>query len=373
MKKICYVDEDGRFGGPQQRMMLVASELCKLGIKIDFVIPTQDVEVFRKKLDEFKLNYFQLNINRLSLKPIFFFKYIFFFFYEIFMLASFFRKKKYDIIQANSTPQFKAIIASIILKKESVWVIEDSYFPAIIVKIFKFLAKFSKCKIIYTSNRVFDFYFKNNLRLKNFKKEIFAPVDQKKFSINNSYKIPNYINTRKITITTVASLVPVKGIEYFIDAADKLYAKNKNLDFIIAGPEINSQTKYSQIIKKKISGKDYIKYIGMIENVAQLLFSSQIFVCSSISEAGPITVYEAMTMKLPVVTTDVGACNQIIKNNISGIIVKNKSSDDIVLAISKIINDEEFRLKLALNAYKFSKNFFSVKKIAKEYLQVYSI
>ena len=48
MKKICYVDEDGRFGGPQQRMMLVASELCKLGIKIDFVIPAQEVEVFRK-------------------------------------------------------------------------------------------------------------------------------------------------------------------------------------------------------------------------------------------------------------------------------------------------------------------------------------
>ena len=97
--------------------------------------------------------------------------------------------------------------------------------------------------------------------MKNFKKEIFAPVDQKKFNINNSFKIPNYINTKKTTITTVASLVPVKGIEYFIDAADKLYAKNKNLDFIIAGPEINSQTKYSQIIKKKISGKDYIKYI----------------------------------------------------------------------------------------------------------------
>ncbi len=93
MKKICYVDEDGRFGGPQQRMMLVASELCKLGIKIDFVIPAQEVEVFRKKLDEFKLNYFQLNINRLSLKPIFFFKYIFFFFMKYLYLLVFLEKK----------------------------------------------------------------------------------------------------------------------------------------------------------------------------------------------------------------------------------------------------------------------------------------
>ena len=28
-KKICFVDEDGRFGGPQQRMISLASELKK--------------------------------------------------------------------------------------------------------------------------------------------------------------------------------------------------------------------------------------------------------------------------------------------------------------------------------------------------------
>ncbi len=29
LKKICFVDEDGRFGGPQQRMLGLASELKK--------------------------------------------------------------------------------------------------------------------------------------------------------------------------------------------------------------------------------------------------------------------------------------------------------------------------------------------------------
>ncbi len=373
MKKICYVDEDGRFGGPQQRMILVASELLKHGYKIDFVIPNQEVDIFKKKLQNFNLNYYQFNINRLSLRPKFLIRYIIFFFYEIFFLIKFFKKKKYDLIQANSTPQFKAIIASIILKMDSVWVIEDSYFPKIVVRIFKILAKISKCKIIYTSGRVNDFYFKNNFNKKNIKKEIFAPVDQNQFNIINRFNIPDYINKQKITVTTVASLVPVKGIEYFIEAADELYSKNKNLDFIIAGPEISSQIKYSRMIKKKLEGKKYIKYIGMIDNVAELLFSSQIFVCSSISEAGPITVYEAMCMKLPIVTTDVGACNQIIKQNINGIIIKIKSTNEMVSAINKIAEDNEFRKTLALNAYNFSKDFFSVKKIVREYIKVYSL
>ena len=56
MKKICYVDEDGRFGGPQQRMILVASELLKHGYKIDFVIPNQEVDILKKNYKvQFKL------------------------------------------------------------------------------------------------------------------------------------------------------------------------------------------------------------------------------------------------------------------------------------------------------------------------------
>ena len=98
---------------------------------------------------------------------------------------------------------------------DSVWVIEDSYFPMIVVRIFKILAKISKCKIIYTSGRVNDFYFKNNL-IKKYKKRNFCSCWQNQFNIINRYNIPDYINKQKITVTTVASLVPVKGIEYLL-------------------------------------------------------------------------------------------------------------------------------------------------------------
>ena len=51
MKKICYIDEDGRFGGPQQRMMLIASELLRRDIKVEFLIPNNEVEIFKKKIN----------------------------------------------------------------------------------------------------------------------------------------------------------------------------------------------------------------------------------------------------------------------------------------------------------------------------------
>jgi len=281
IKKICYVDEDGRFGGPQQRMLVIASELKKKNIDVEIIIPKDETEIFKKKLLECKIKFYELNITRLSLRLNFLIKYIFLFFYEIFLLVKFFKKNKYDLIQANSTPQYKAVIAAFLLNLKVVWVIEDSYFPFIIVFFFKLLAKITNCKIIYTSNRVYNFYFKKDKNLKNKMKEIFAPVDFYKFNPDLTFSTPQYIDKDKFIITTVATLVPVKGLEYFINSAEKIYKKNQNTSFIIAGPEISSQKKYSKKIKDMLVNKGYIKYIGMCDNIPELLANSDIFICSS--------------------------------------------------------------------------------------------
>ncbi len=372
MKKICYVDEDGRFGGPQQRMLIVANELKNRGYTIDFLIPKDEIDIFKQKLIKNNLNFYQLNLTRLSLKPLFLIRYIVLFFYEIYLLVNFFKKKKYDIIQANSTPQFKAIIASIILKLNSVWVIEDSYFPKIIVYLFRIFARISNCKIIYTSERVYNFYFKDKPNLKNHKAEIFAPINTYIFDKNIKFSKPAYLFDNKIVITTVAGIVPVKGIEFFLKAAEILHSRNYDLEFIIAGSNISSQKKYYSKIKKIIDKKKYIKHIGMCDNVPQLLANSDIFVCTSVSEAGPMTVYEAMLMELPVVTTDVGACNQIIKDYVSGIIVPIKMPEKIAEAVEKLINDKKLRNTIGKNAHDFAKDFFSLEKIIRQYTDLYN-
>ena len=284
----------------------------------------------------------------------------------------FFKKNKYDLIQANSTPQFKAVIAAFILRIKIVWIIEDSYFPKIVVFIFRILSNLTNCKIIYTSQRVYNFYLKDK-NFKNKTKEIFAPVDFKTFNISKKFITPDYIDKERLTITTVASMVPVKGLEYFIEAAEKIHKSNPNTNFIIAGPEISSQKNYSKKIKLMILDKKYIKYIGMCNNIPQLLANSNIFICSSVSEAGPMTVYEAMSMKLPVVTSDVGASRQIIKNYKSGIVVPIKNSLEIFKATDKILNDHNLSKNIGDTAFEFSKNFFSLDKITKQYIEFYNI
>ncbi len=372
LKRICYVDEDGRFGGPQQRMLLIASELKKKNSEIEIIIPKDETQIFKNKLIKQNIKFHELSLTRLSLKPSFLIKYFIFFFYEIIKLAIFFKKQKYDLIQANSTPQFKAVIAAFILRLEIVWIIEDSYFPSIIVLIFRFLSNLTNCKIIYTSQRVYNFYFKEKKVLNNKIKEIFAPVDMTKFDPDQNFSVPDYIDQNRTIITTVASMVPVKGLEYFVEAAEKIHDKNRDTSFIIAGPEISSQREYSKKIKLMLQDKEYINYIGMCDNIPELLANSNLFICSSISEAGPLTVYEAMSMKIPVVTTDVGASRQIIENFNSGIIVPIKNSFELYKAADKILNNKNLRENISKKAFIFSKNFFSLDKISKKYMEFYN-
>ena len=60
-----------------------------------------------------------------------------------------------------------------------------------------------------------------------------------------------------------------------------------------------------------------------------------------------------------VVTTNVGAVSQIINNNNNGLIVPVKNSEEIAMAIEKLIFDKQLRENIANNALNFSKEFFS--------------
>ena len=167
--KICYIDEDGRFGGPQQRMLLVAKALTnKKNVKIKFFLPKNDTKDFQQKLLKYKFDFQTLRLTRLSLEFNIILKYIFFFLYEIIILCLSIKKEKFDIIQINSTSQFKGVISALIVGKPSIWVIEDTNFNFIIKNIFLLLAKISKSKIIYTSKSVDKYYSIT----KQFKKKI---------------------------------------------------------------------------------------------------------------------------------------------------------------------------------------------------------
>ena len=364
-KKICLIDEDGRYGGPQKRMIVATNEIDKSNYDIEFLIPVNDTLIFEEILQDNKLKYTKKNITRLSLEPKFFFKYFLFFFYEILIIKKFLKKEKFQIVQINSTSQFKGLIAGLLLNLKIIWVIEDTYMPLPVVLVFKLLASLSKCHIIYTSDRVYEFYLKNNHF--NKKTKIYAPV---KIEQDDNKKINN---TNQINILTISGYVPVKGLECFIEICNHLKL-NKNYDFkfTICGSKISSQIAYYEKIQKLINISNLkIEQLGFRKNINKLLKECDIFLCTSLSEAGPMTLFEAMAMGKPVVTSDVGASRELIEKKYHGYIIPINDSLKFAEKILELLNNKNKMMQFALDNYARANQLVCSKEVAKKYCKIY--
>ena len=372
---ICSIDEEGRYGGPQRRTIEVAKEIKKYGVETDVLYPIYDSELFKEALEKSRINCTAIKITRLSLEPKIFIRYILTFVNDIVRLQSFISKGNYDIVQINGTPQYKGVLAAKLAGVPTVWIIEDTQMPFVIRTASRILAKFFASGIIVTGKSVYDYYIKNSI-LKNKKcVQIHAPVDTKVF---DPFKVKPDESMRKNNsknIITVSGVSPVKGLEYFIRMASELINYDEELIFYVSGAELSSQKKYSKMIKSLIQSSnlntDNYKFYGMVDNVQSFLAGGDIFVCTSVTEAGPMTVWEAMAMGKAIVTTDVGAVGQYIENGISGYIVPVAEPKALIKRVKELLNNPSLKKRFGKNARIIALQKLDVNIAANKYKKFY--
>ena len=365
-KKIIYIDEDARYGGPQHRMILAANNL-KYKYNFLFLISHDDNIVFKKKLKKNLLKFKEIKITRLSKEIKTLIKYIIFFLPELFFLMNFLKKNRPDMVQVNSTPHFKALIASSLLGIPTVWVIEDCNLPKPIIFIFKVLYLILKPKIIVTSNSVKNYYLKDYRFNKNLRK-IFAPISTKLYD----YKIfkKKKFNKNKVNILMVSNLTKVKGIEVFLEIVKK---SSSNLRFTLCGGYPKTQKKYAKnlIHQFKKFDRKKLNYIGYQNNIPKIISKCDFIICTSLSEAGPMTSIEAMCMKKPLITNDIGIAKDLLSHKKNAIIVKKNNPRSFLKSIDYLITRPDIRKKMINKAYKMILDKLSVDNVSREYENFY--
>ena len=372
MKKIriCSVDEDGRYGGPQSRVLEIEKNIDKKKFSIEYIIPKKQ-EIFENKLKKYNSFIIKVNLSRLSKNLSEFFNYSFNFIPELLALIKIFKKKKFDIVQANGVTHFKSVLAAKLAKKKIIWIIEDSYAPKVIVQMFKLLARITNCKIVYISKKVFSFYIKNsNIKRENLY-EIMSPTDTKFFQKKRKKKKNN-----ELVVTTISNITEVKGVDIFLETAQKVLTKNLKAKFYFVGGKVKNQYKYAKKIElnhmkiqKKIRKKIIFK--GMDLKIKKILQNTDIFVCTSNSEGGPIALWEAMSMSIPVVSTKVGGAPQYIKNGFNGYLCKISDSKNISKKIYRLMLSSKLRNKIGINARKTIQKYIDSSKITRKYEKLY--
>ena len=103
------------------------------------------------------------------------------------------------------------------------------------------------------------------------------------------------------------------------------------------------------------------------DKLSEIYSLSDIYLCLSSLDNLPLTVLEAMSSGLCVISFNNGGVSEVLKNN--GYLVKNKNYYKII-SILKNINSKNLLLKSRLSR-KFALKNFKIKSISQQYLKIF--
>lgn len=211
--------------------------------------------------------------------------------------------------------------------------------------------------------------------------------------VNNCVPLPKEKQTRKeilkelnipldsFLIVEVAFLSERKGQKYLIDALADLYeneqiSKNKvYCAFVGNGEDEEFLKKYID----ELGLKSNIFLLGYRTNSEDFISACDLFVLPSIrDEDMPLVLLSALGCGKTIIATDFAGIAQVIQNNSNGILVENDLNSfktNLTKEILRLLNDEQLRVKLGVNAQKSYMNFSPESyglKLLNIYKQVYA-
>jgi glycosyltransferase involved in cell wall biosynthesis len=149
------------------------------------------------------------------------------------------------------------------------------------------------------------------------------------------------IRSNNVIFGSVGIFKPKKGIEVFIRVLQGLPRFEKRV--ILVG-DFYKNTCSAQPDGVKITGiLPYKKTLNELDNI-------DIFVAPSFSDGCPNAVLEAMAAGRAIITTPVGAMNDLLRHGESCYFLQNLSDAEMKSAIKKLDEDETFRLSIAEGA-----------------------
>lgn len=373
--RVCNVDEEGRFGGPERRIVLVAKALKALGVETHVVYPRLDSERFATELRKAMVAGSALNITRLSKEKKVAARYLLRFLAEIYQLGEFFRKHDFNLIHVNGSYQFKVALSARMVGIPFIWHLNDTSMDSVVKKGCISIAKNWAAGLIFASNRVYDYYIRGTPLEQIASFEIQAPVDTSIFDPNRTDPDPRVSGATGRKIVTVSGINPTKGLEYFIEMAASLQQRYDDLSFFVAGAEFSSQRRYYKYLKDlivscKLSIQNFT-FTGMLEDVPSFLCGADIFVLTSVSEASPSAVWEAMAMGRAIVATDVGSVSQYIENGKSGFVVPVKDVRALREKVGVLLDNPVLRQEMGTKARQVALDNLDVTVIARRHAFFY--
>lgn len=190
----------------------------------------------------------------------------------------------------------------------------------------------------------------------------------------NQYKYSPAIIDLPIQFLFIGRLLKEKGIHDFIAAAQIVKQKFPQTTFTVLGgiDEANlgalTQGELTQYIDTK-----FIDYPGHVENIAEWIKQSHVFVLPSYREGVPRSTQEAMAIGRPVITTDVPGCRDTVIDGVNGFLVPKWNPQALAEKMIYFIEHPEQVRMMGDQSHKIAIEKFDAEKVNQRLLEILGI
>ena len=151
-------------------------------------------------------------------------------------------------------------------------------------------------------------------------------------------------------VGTVANLNPMKGIEYFIRAASRVFSENPDSWFLINGSTYETHRAYAAALHREaeassVPSERFIWTDGLPQN-HYVALDVTLVTSRPRSEGTTTTAPESLACEVPVVATDVGSVREVVSNGVTGVIVPPDSPEALARETLRLAADPALRRRL---------------------------
>jgi polysaccharide biosynthesis protein PelF len=187
-------------------------------------------------------------------------------------------------------------------------------------------------------------------------------------------------NPERCVVGFLGRVVPIKDVKTLLKAAALVHAQRPAVRFLLAGPTDEDPRYFAEceeiVTRQNLGG--VVSFPGSMK-LADFLPQVDMVVLSSLSEGLPFSVLEAFGAHLPMITTDVGSCRELLEGRpgenpplgTGGLVVPVGDAERLADAIIHLADHPEQALAMGANGYRRTITHYVQGDVVRQFDQLY--
>jgi len=178
-------------------------------------------------------------------------------------------------------------------------------------------------------------------------------------------KLPEFSGDEALKVIMVARFSEPKDQISLIKAIPYI---DDNIKIYFAGE--GSTMSVAQDLVAEIDVTDQVIFLGQRTDVKELLSSFDVFVLSSKYEGLPISIIEAMSVRLPIIASNVGGVKELVFDGVNGLLFDADDHKELAEKISAL-QDEKLRITMGAASQEIYQQKFTLAQSLESTYQIY--